>query len=295
MKRKLLPVIMLGLVLFRAAAALADGDIYTGGPAGLKITSLPYTISAPGAYYLGGNLTYAGTGNAITINGDVNNVTIDLMGFTITGSGSGTGISMWHSVNVEIRNGTVTGFTYGIYEQGGGRGHRVLNVRAAAVTSAIRLIGNCHLVKGCEAITTGTTETFMSDAIFIGDSGTISGCTARFITSTGINMSRGLISGNVVIGSGSAGTGILAYEKGSVVEGNEVSGCSTGIYITSGVTVIGNSINAPATIGIYLSDDRTNMLDQNTVVGSGGFHYFNGVSGTFSNIQVRGTGLGNNY
>ncbi|MBU4448351.1 MAG: hypothetical protein KKD99_07175, partial [Proteobacteria bacterium] len=52
---------------------------------GTKITSVPYTISSPGFYYLGGNLTYSGTGSAISV--DADNVTLDLMGFSLTGAG----------------------------------------------------------------------------------------------------------------------------------------------------------------------------------------------------------------
>ena len=50
---------------------------------GTRITSLPKTITDSGYYYLGGNLTCA-SGTAITVN--ATNVTIDLMGFTITGN-----------------------------------------------------------------------------------------------------------------------------------------------------------------------------------------------------------------
>ena len=68
MYKKLFTVILLSLLL-SSAAALADGDIYAGGPAGTRITSLPYTISASGAYYLASNLSY-GSGDGITIAND---------------------------------------------------------------------------------------------------------------------------------------------------------------------------------------------------------------------------------
>jgi hypothetical protein len=46
---------------------------------GTPISSLPYTINAPGSYYVTRNLS-AVSGNGITINAD--DVTLDLMGFT---------------------------------------------------------------------------------------------------------------------------------------------------------------------------------------------------------------------
>ena len=177
MKRKLLPAIVLGLVLLSAAAALADGDIYVGGPWGTRINSLPFTIKAPGAYYLGGNLSYSGSDTAITVDAGLNHVTLDLMGFTISGSGSGIiGIWMNNSKNVEIRNGTVTAFSTGIYENGfSAKAHRILNVRAVGNTTGIMLYNTGHLVKGCEVRFRRLLRMpFISTGL-----GTVSGCTVR--------------------------------------------------------------------------------------------------------------------
>ena len=49
------------------------------------LSSLPITINAPGSYYLTGNLT-VGTGTAIIV--IVDQVTIDLNGFTISSTAS---------------------------------------------------------------------------------------------------------------------------------------------------------------------------------------------------------------
>ena len=81
------------------------------------ISSLPFTISEPGSYYFTGNLQFtAETGHAITI--AVNDVTLNLMGFTLssTPAVSGDGIYLNAGVrNVAIKNGQITGntaFTY---------------------------------------------------------------------------------------------------------------------------------------------------------------------------------------
>ena len=123
MKRKLWLLALVGAMLLSVNPVLADGDFYVvavGGGVGTKITSLPYTISNPGFYYLSGNLTYSGTEQAIIILSD--NVTLDLMGFSLTGAGkyiSGFGIAPFYLEtfynNVEIRNGTVSGFGFGVY------------------------------------------------------------------------------------------------------------------------------------------------------------------------------------
>ena len=76
MKRFLLLALVVS-VMVTTGPVLADGEFYViagGGGVGTKITSLPYTISKSGFYYLAGDLTSASSG--ITV--DVDNVTIEI-------------------------------------------------------------------------------------------------------------------------------------------------------------------------------------------------------------------------
>lgn len=126
---------------------------------GTKIRSLPYTISSPGFYYIDKNLSCT-TGTGITIT--ANNVTLDLMGFTIEGSGGpagSDGINMNGTANVEIRNGTVRDFSrLGITnELNAGHGHRVINVRLFwNGTQGIYFFNSGNLIQGCTAIGNGS-------------------------------------------------------------------------------------------------------------------------------------------
>jgi hypothetical protein len=153
MKKKIWLLTMVGVMLC-GQAAWAQSDFYViagGGRVGTQITALPYTISTPGFYFLGGNLTFNGSGNAITV--VTNDVTIDLMGFTLknTAAVPGNGIHMNGIENVEVRNGTVSGFAYGIVEFDGvlGNKHRAINVRATNNLIGIAFGCSNALIKNC--------------------------------------------------------------------------------------------------------------------------------------------------
>ena len=69
-----------------------------------------YVISKSGSYYLTGNRLCNSTGIIV----EANNVTIDLCGFSLIGNNTGSGIYMTDRTNIEIRNGTICNFYYGI-------------------------------------------------------------------------------------------------------------------------------------------------------------------------------------
>jgi hypothetical protein len=79
------------------------------------ISALPFTISAPGAYYIVTNMTGVAGANGVTISAD--NVDLDFGGFTLTGvanSLSGVGVPN-NQINVSIRNGNICNWgSYGI-------------------------------------------------------------------------------------------------------------------------------------------------------------------------------------
>jgi hypothetical protein len=194
MKRKMWLLAFLGAVLLSAGTAWAQDEFYViaGGGVGTRITSLPYTISTPGFYYLAGNLSYSGSSNGITVDSD--DVTFDLMGFRLSGPGSGSGkyaIYMSSRKSVEIRNGTVSGWDTGINEISTGLRHRVINMRVENALFGINLYGAGHLIKGCT----------------VGDCG-----------GYGISFAGAMASGNIVTNCGS---GIKLAAAGNVI-GNMV-------------------------------------------------------------------------
>lgn len=124
----------------------------------IPISSLPCHIDESGSYYLTGDLT--STSYGIWLSAD--NVTIDLMGYSLIGPGPGgstwSGISLNGRYNVEVRNGTIRGFNgRGITEGLQGEKHRIINVRVVENESiGIYLEGNGHLVKDCTASSNGS-------------------------------------------------------------------------------------------------------------------------------------------
>lgn len=80
------------------------------------ISSVPYSITQSGSYYLTANLTAGAGENGITVSAD--DVTIDLNGFTLRGSGAvdTTGIFIANNKNrMTVKNGIIRYFDKGIY------------------------------------------------------------------------------------------------------------------------------------------------------------------------------------
>ena len=78
----------------------------------IPISSLPYTISTSGSYYFTGNLVFSDVGgDAITIS--ASNVTLDLMGYTLSSTAGVTGAAIFSTAasGITIRNGKIKGTT----------------------------------------------------------------------------------------------------------------------------------------------------------------------------------------
>lgn len=244
------------------------------------ISSLPFTISSPGSYYLTGDLT--STGDGIIVNAD--NVTIDFSGFTITGPGkmSYTGFGVYMNVrrNVEIKNGTVRGFGLAaIRENSSGSGHRVLYMRIQDNGSdpnsygAISFNGNAHYILNCTL--TGNA----CAGINAGYGATVIGNAAYNNGQIGIYAERGsFVSGNA--SSYNTVDGISA-NAGSVLIGNTASfNGRSGIAAYDGSTVKNNSAFQNAQYGISLGS--YDLVDGNTA-------YNNNTGGGYGNMNSCGT------
>ena len=212
-----------------------------------------HIIIMPGSYYLSGDITT--TSNGIFVAAD--NVTIDMMGYTLTGPGKAagtyTGIGMTGRTNVEIRNGTIREFGgRGIYEDTvTGKAHRIISIRSLSNGSdGIYLAGYGHLVKDCTVADNG------SVGIYGGSGGTVIDNTAYNNQGSGIYGGLGCtITRNTAYSNKSYG---IQTDYGNTLTGNTVySNQGSGIYGGSGCTATGNTAYNNEFIGINVSAGST--------------------------------------
>lgn len=107
-----------------------------------------FVITAPGSYYLTGNFAGESGKNGIFVNAD--NVTIDLNGFTMTGPGSNSAITMpvppTTPENTTLRNGSIKNWGFAVQLRSRARVENVTflrNVFDALSTGNGSLISNC--------------------------------------------------------------------------------------------------------------------------------------------------------
>ena len=245
------------IALFFAAAAMsgtpaARGQTVGPVPAATIINSVPYTISAPGFYQVGANLTYNGNGSTndaiITVN--ANNVTLDLGGHYLSGPSTNTATTLFGVYAsgkgvITIQNGTISHCYEGIYLTGS-NSNPLTNV---GQTIRNVLVTHCYYI-GVELDSPGASRITDCEVSFIGGT-TVSanvgpaigirlasagpGCQVNH--NTVASVSDGEYAGSGIIANAGSITGntvdtVTAYGigGGSLVVGNKVSNCVYGLY-----------------------------------------------------------------
>ncbi len=242
-----------------------------------------YIIDQPGSYYLAGDVNNAAINkHAIVV--EVNDVTIDLMGYQLKGPASPPHYGIWAlaASNVEVRNGTVQDFYFGIYADNNANKCRILNVRVIENKGeGIWLSGSGHLVKDCTAVGNHVT------GIRIGPGSTVTGNTCNSNGENGIYASSGsTVSGNTayenaghgidagtgctIIGNTArinTGNGIDFEGLGTIADNTADRNSAYGISVNSGAVVARNSCAENTLDGIKAGDG--NRIVGNDCVGNG--------------------------
>lgn len=226
----------------------------------IPISEAGLTITEPGSYYLTGNLTKLTSGWGIYVTSS--NVTIDLMGFTITGAGTyGHGVSLDASAdNVVIRNGTIRNFPRSaIFQNNQGTGHHI-------IVKKIRADGNSTSGNWSAILLSGYSNTVKDSVISNNFSSGIGAGADSLVRDNVVSNNAG---GGIAVGAGAMvlnnvvsnnnGTGIFTNNS-VVVEGNNVhhnnqeqSASSAGIKIGGANQVSNNNVSYNYRSGIYLN------------------------------------------
>lgn len=221
---------------FEMPTGAAEGSVLTSDALGngtwsptpdaswTPISSLPYTITTPGAYYLAGDLTGVSGSNGISVHAD--DVLVDLNGHVLAGvPGAIAGVDSASQKNVTVRGGTVTGW------------------------------GTAGLLLGQNSVAQGVSSRANLNGITL-DFGMVVDCISTDDSSTGVSVSRGRVMNTSVQSSGGAGISIgngvvkdctvrFAGEDGirstsgtSLVKDCDVYNClESGIYLQQGIAV----------------------------------------------------------
>jgi Right handed beta helix region len=235
------------------------------------------TLSAPGEYVLGGDLTCAGAVSGLVIT--ASNVVLHLAGHTIANDTCDLNVTFGGIVvsgsrvsGVQIDGGVVEGFNDGVILFASGSRVTAMTVRGAC-TFGIAVSGQNNRLENNLVTTNGL------DGIGVGQSnGTFIAFNDISNNSRiGVDISNGatdtVVQDNVINGNGGAqGSGVAVFGgTGNVVRRNAVNGNANGIVIDApGTLAVDNFVNGSRDTGIAVSAvGAPSVVKRNTVLGSG--------------------------
>ena len=244
----------------------------------MPISSLPYTISNSGSYYLTGILTGQAATNGITI--VANDVTLDLHGFALVGvTGSLSGIVVSGSrTNVAVRNGSIRSWGSQGVDGGSIRAGRFDHLLVSTNGSTGLEAGTACVINECVAYANGGYGISVADGCvvvhctasgnrlsgFYGSWSRFEGCTANFNQASGFYVFQySQIRDCLAIQNEDDG---IVLGRGCHAVGNSCSlNNSAGTTAYGGIRTFyedgyieGNYVHYTAGKGIYV---RTNSLD----------------------------------
>jgi len=271
----------------------------------IPISSVPYVISSPGAYYATGNLVGTNGQHGITISSS--DVTIDLNGFTLLGvPGAIQGVFINNTrTNITIRNGAIDGWgADGIYAHNGSAPRNMvfenlnitLNAGYGIEAEAGTVVRNCLLTSNRLAgvIIYGGQ---VSDCVARGNAtigiqvfdGSVRGCSAEYNGSHGIFVAEGMVRDCQSQSNGAYG---IYLSQSSARDCQSQFNSQYGFYLIQGSSVVDSVCLSNANTGI-LCDLLGNDVRGCKVYGNPGVGIqFNGPGIAQDNYVVANSGYG---
>ena len=234
------------------------------------ISSLPFTASASGAYYLTTNVN-ASSGNGITVT--AGNVSIDLNGFALTGNTSSIGISITSTAsNIIVKNGSITGWQVGIFA--GANNNLLEDLVVSGCTGFGIDCNNTALVRDC------VSSFNVGNGILVFGGGQVLHCEASSNGGYGIQMISGIVRDCRVANNSTSGIYLNGNGNeaiGNVCIGNNTSASTVqaGIYVNGQENrVEDNHVTASGAAGISVNIVfNFNTIIKNYVWGNGASNY----------------------
>lgn len=247
------------------------------------ISALPFTIAAPGSYYLTTNLVNTSGLNGLQIQSP--NVTLDLNGFSIignTGALAGIAINVI-STNLVIRNGSVSGWG-GAGVSASSRHGRLEKVHALYNGGDGISVSDFWSVIGCQARANG------DDGIVTASSGLVEDCVSMGNAGDGIQVGTGGIVRNSRVGT-NAGDGMV-LSSGAIVESCTIHNSGRNGIRNSGEghhRVLRSTVQRSALHGIDLNN-CCNVVTDNLITLSGydGIRVLNDSMVARNNVHASG-------
>lgn len=242
------------------------------------VSSLPYSITAPGSYYITTNLVGVASQNGITIS--ANDVTLDLSGFSLVGVASSLdGIQVSGArTNIAVFNGVVRDWRNDGVDCASAYNSQLRDLRVSNCGANGLVVNQGSVVTSCSAfgnVLNGIMASFGStvlnctassntNGIVVSDSSTATGCTAASNGTNGIVTASGATVTGCTVRANK--TGINVGDDGRIV-GNLCTGSIEGILIIgSDNRIEGNHITDNA-MGIDCNG-AGNLIICNTLAGN---------------------------
>jgi len=261
-------------------------------PASAVIASDPnyqYLIIQPGSYYLSANLEVT-KANGIWINAA--NVTLDLGGFQISrASGSGgNGIQVYGS-GTSVRNGSITGFLYGIRCFNAPKGCTFRELAVSGCTgTGINAEGDGAVLDFCRVFGVSGSNGYGINA---GDSAVVPNCTTTgnaglFNLAAAIRVGNGAVLTNCTA-TGNQATNIIIAGNGSTLTNCAVSANSGDSGIVAGarcsLTNCAANLNTLVNSGLFASTGSS-MANCTAMGNSGSFGILTGSASSLTNCSA---------